>query len=433
MKLIISSILFVVLANTAYAQNWKDKLKNAKEKAQTSLESSMGVDKDYTSEYEGQEFPDMMNYLNSWEGKTLRYFIKDQNDHVLHAKGSEEVIYVKKGDEITGITIGSWNFFPKKNPDSDKIQAFSGTPGSLYMNEDNIAVYQTNGDGEVFLRYLYGPKQSINKMQTEILYYNRYTNSLIEADVEVATAERKRIAAEKAAARKAKYGLHDKKVTSISITASLPEENGNFSPYSYSIEATLEDGTKISTNDGGFFSDYNITRTGTDFSDNINGEFVEGDQVSIEASLKYNPAIKDVKKLTLDYNTNINFFMYGRGWSGSEGEDGNDVEIEIKQETHAVTGKPILRVKLTGRGEVKKFSISPNKTMIVKTYGGSGGEDDERFYNGGDGGDITVYKDPSVEAFRIKYDTNGGAPGGRSANAGRDGMYKVIEQKIYFD
>lgn len=109
---------------------------------------------------------------------------------------------------------------------------------------------------------------------------------------------------------------------------------------------------------------------------------------------------------------------------------------EIIEDKHAVTGEPVLRVRLTStaeRAKLKEFSLSPNQSFIVKTYGGKGGEDNSRFYNGGDGGDIIVYKDPSVSSFRIKYDTKGGAPGGSSASFGREGDYRVIEQALNFN
>ncbi len=434
MKRVLISMLFTGLTCLAYGQKWKEKLKEAGEKVKSTTESVYGIDnKDYSSEYEGKEFPDMMTYLEDWEGKKVKSYTR--NDAVFSADyKTVEIKFIKEGDEFKFVEIGDWKYAPIKAADSDKIKSFRSTPGALYMNEENIAVYQLNSNDEVFIRYLYGAKQSVQKMTAEIQYYNAYTQGLIDGDVAAAT-EKRRIQAEKdAAERKAKFGLHDKKVKSIKVISSLPPVNGHFVAYDYSIEATLEDGTKINTDEGGFIDDYIITDTPRDFENKITKGFIPGDEIVIKAALKYDKTITAEKRMPLDYNTGAGFPLFGRYRSRSSGDDGSDVEIEIWQENHAVTGKPVLRVHLTTNaahidGPID-FSIDPSENIEIHTYGGGGG-DDNGYYNGGDGGDITVYKDPSVTSFRIKYKMHGGKPGGGiSASPGRDGTYREIEQKL---
>lgn len=208
----------------------------------------------------------------------------------------------------------------------------------------------------------------------------------------------------------------------VKVLASLPAKNGNFTRLDFEIETTLANGKVITNKNGGFMSDYTITKNvKTDFNGNIESGFIPGDQVVVSVVCKHDKSKKAESKLTVDYNFGANFLLYGRDWNRSAGENGNEVEIEIKQENHKVTGKPVLRVKLksnAARAPLREFTVSPTETIYVKT---KGGDDEVKHFNSGDGGDITVYKDPSVKSFRIKYDCNGGKPGGRFASSGRDG------------
>ncbi len=429
-------VLFVA-AQPLSAQKWKEKLNATKEKVNNSLNETSG-NKDYSEEFEGKEFPDMMTYLDGWNNKTVKTYNWSSRDNRYYVKEAQTIVVGKNGDEYEYVMVNGKKYVPIKNADSDKILKFQWSSIILYFSEDKLVTYGQNEEGDVFIKQLFGLKENAQKVTAEIEAYLAYTASLIDQDVAGANAERERIAAEKAAARKAKYGLHDKSIKSAKVLVNLPQENGNFMNVSFIIETTLTDGSIIKTRpDEGFYEDYIITKNfTTDFSGNIESGFIDGDQAVVKVVSKYDSKITAEGSATLSYNKGPVFLLYGRGWSGSEGEDGEDVEIEIIEDKHAVTGEPVLRVRLTStaeRAKLKEFSLSPNQSFIVKTYGGKGGEDNSRFYNGGDGGDIIVYKDPSVSSFRIKYDTKGGAPGGSSASFGRDGDYRVIEQALNFN
>ena len=423
----------------ANAQKWKEKLKAAKEKMNASLDGGASNNKDYSSDYEGVVFEDMMTYVDAWDGKkNVKHSFWSSKDNKYYRKDPVNIIVKKDGDSYQQFAIDNRKFGPIKNDDSDKVIGFKGiTSGrKLYLNENTIVTYATNDEGKIFIASVLGEKQPMSKLVAEIEAYQKYTSTIINKDVASANAERKRIAEEKAADRKAKYGLHDKDIKSAKVIIKLPKENGNFMSVNFDIETTLTDGTVITTANQGFYEDYEINKNyKTDFNGNLESGFIKGDAVEVSIVSKHNNNIKANASEALSYNKGPVFYLYGRGWSGSAGEDGEDVEIEIKQEKHGVTGKPVLRVKLTStadRAKLKEFSLEPTASMVVKTYGGKGGKADGRPYDGGDGGDIIVYKDPSVQSFRIKYDVKGGAPGGISANYGRDGEYREVKQKVSF-
>ena len=423
----------------ATAQKWKEKLKAAKEKMNASLDGGASNNKDYSADYEGVVFEDMMSYVDAWNGKkNVKNNFWSSKDNKYYRKDPVSIVVTKSDDIYEEFAIDNKKFGPIKNADSEKVIGFKGiTSGrKLYLNDKTIVTYATNDEGEIFIASVLGEKQPMSKLVAEIKAYQAYTSNIISQDVASANAERKRIAEEKAAARKAKYGLHDKEIKSAKVIMKLPKENGNFMSVNFDIETTLTDGTVITTADQGFYEDYEITKNyKTDFNGNLESGFIEGDAVKVSVISRHNAKIKANASQALSYNKGPAFYLYGRGWSGSAGEDGDDVEIEIKEEKHGVTGKPVLRVKLTstaGRAKLKEFSLEPTASMIIKTYGGKGGKADGRYYDGGDGGDIIVYKDPSVQSFRIKYDVKGGAPGGISANYGRDGDYREVKQKVSF-
>ncbi len=433
-------IIFIVFAALAFnvvnAQKLKDRLKAAKEKMNTKLEEAAG-NKDYSSEFEGKEFPDMITHIESWNGKTVKSFNYDYRDLRYYFSENVKVEVVKEGDEYKYIQLGQWKFVAEKNPDSDKIANFKGTPGALYFTDTKIVTYygRSGEEGGVSIKRLYGAKEPAKKVEAEISAYNKYTNGLINADVAAANKERARIAAEKAAARKAKYGLADKDVKSIEVIADVPAKFGYFIPFSYKVVATLKNGTKISTANGeGFLDDYIITTPKRNFNGAIESGFLDSDELVITAKLKKNPSISHTKKVAIPFNSDIRFEFYGKGWYHKRGDNGYDVTLKIKQESHSVTGKPVLRVRLESNASyapLSEFSISPDKAIIVDCHGGAGGNEDGHF-NGGNGGNVRVIKDPSVESFYVDYNVNGGAKGGYNASAGRDGRYTVTEQSVTF-
>jgi len=426
----------ILAVNVANAQKFKDKLKAAKEKMSSKLEDMSG-NKDYSAEFDGVEFADMMTYVDAWNGKTIKSFNYDYRDLRYYFSEDVKVEVVKEGGEYKYIQLGQWKFVAEKNPDSDKIANFKGSPGALYISETKIVTYygRSGEEGGVSIKRFYGTKEPAKKVEAEIVAYNAYTKNLINADVAVADAERARIAEEKAAARKAKYGLHDKDVKSIEVIAKVPSVFGYFIPFSYEVVATLKNGTKISTANGeGFLDDYIITKPKTSYEGALESGFLKSDELTITAKLKKNPSISHTEIISVPFNSDVRFEYYGKGWYHKRGDNGYDVTVKIKQEKHTVTGKPVLRVQINSNASyasLVEFSISPDKAIIIDCSGGDGGNEDGHF-NGGNGGNIRVIKDPSVESFYINYDISGGKKGGYNASNGNDGRYTEQVQSLNF-
>ena len=270
----------------------------------------------------------------------------------------------------------------------------------------------------------------MKKIKTEIEYYFKSAAQQIESEQAVVNEKAKANAAKDLAARKAKYGLEGKEVKSIKIVTDVPEEFGYYVPFSYYIEATLENGQKIRTKyDEGFLEDYNIEKTVTDFNGAIPHGFVPGDAVVIKASVKSNPAVKAEKKITIPYNMDA-AFTYSENIAGA---DGHHVKIFIKEEKHGVTGEPVLRVRLKSAAfwaKDIKFSINPKNTIVVDCSGRNG-RDLQNHYRGGDGGDVEIYVDPSVTTYKLRLDNSGGKGYGTSAN-GNSGSKNVYKEAVTF-
>lgn len=431
-------ILFAasLVCSGIYAQKWKEKLNAAKESVSTSLNAGAGENKDYSGEFEGKEFPDMMTFVDQWDKKSARLYNWSYKDNRYYAKDSYTVEVGENSGEYEYIMVDGKKYVPIKNPDSDKILKFKWSSVTLYLTDTKLVTYGQNANGEVNIRQVLGEKEPAAKLRAEIEAYLAYTESLINEDVAEADAERAKIAAEKEAARRKEFGLADKDVKSIEIVPNIPEVFGHFIPYSYKVVATLKDGNKITTGyDEGYYDDYIIEVPESDMIGALGSGFINSDELVITAKLKKNPSISTTKKIAIPYNTGATFQLYGKGWSGSPGEDGYDATVKIKQEKHAVTGKPVLRVQITSNAsyaKLREFTIAPDKNIVIDCSGGSGGSDDGRHYNGGDGGNIRVIKDPSVESFYIDYDVSGGRAGGRAASDGRDGRYIVDVQPVTF-
>jgi len=435
-KKLILLLLTTLVFNLANAQGLKARLKAAKEKINNKLEEAAG-NKDYSSEFEGKEFPDMLTHIDKWHGKTIKSYTYDYRDLRYYSSEKVKVEVVKEGNEYKYIQLGQWKFVAEKNPDSDKIANFKGSPGALYFTDTKIVTYygRSGEEGGVSIKRFYGAKEPAKKVEAEISAYNKYTKKLISSDVAAADKERAKIAAEKAAIRKAKYGLVDKDVKSIEVIPNVPAKFGHFIPFSFKVVATLKDGTKISTGNGeGFIEDYILTTPKRGFNGALESGFLKSDEVVITAKLKKDPSIGHTKKVSIPFNSDIRFEFYGKGWYHKRGDNGYNVTLKIKQEKHSVTGKPVLRVRLESNASyapLSEFSISPDKAIIVDCHGGDGGNEEGHF-NGGNGGNIRVIKDPSVENFYVDYNVNGGQKGGYNASAGKDGKYTVQVQKVNF-
>ncbi|MFK8046226.1 MAG: hypothetical protein AB8B72_12085 [Crocinitomicaceae bacterium] len=430
-------IALIGLGNFATAQKWKDKISEAKHKVKSATESIDGANKDYSSEFDTVVFSNMNVFIDKFETGSIKKFTVDNG--MLSPIGTPENLEISKSEDGKSIiTVHNWKYSPGYEADSEILPCYKHYMGTrMYFKADKFATYYLDSETKkVTIKEIFGGKESMYKLAAEIEAYEKWAESKIKADQETAGANREAKRQADAAARLKKYGLADKDVQSIEIIPEIPEKFGQFIPFSYTLVATLKNGSKITAGNGeGFFEDYIVTTPKRDFNGAIESGFLNSDELVITAKLKKDPSISATKKISIPYNSDIQFQFYGKGWTRSAGENGYNVTVKIKQENHSVTGKPLLRVRIESNASyapIREFTISPDKSIIIDCHGGDGGGDDSRYYNGGDGGNIRVFKDPSVKSFYIDYDISGGRAGGRSARDGRDGRYIVEEQSVNF-
>jgi len=248
------------------------------------------------------------------------------------------------------------------------------------------------------------------------------------------------------AAHKAKYSIEGKEVKGIEfVNFTVPDKFGHFRGFTFHIKATLKDGTTISTEDAAnsYWSDYTITYSVPNYlSRGIDGEilqsgFVDKDVITVTVACANDPSIKISKDVVLKYNEDVSF-SYRNGTTSTWGNGGNaqNYRFEVKQVKHAQTGEDLLKIRITNVSEsevVSEFKMGVDQTLHFSCNGGNGSEYHESFGvgNGGNGGNITVIKDPSVKFFNFDYSNLGGNPGpSYNAVRGRDGSYREETRAI---
>ena len=351
--------------------------------------------------------------------------------------GKSDLKFIKgTNGKVTSIMIGSDEYPADVNSGSTFVVYFSKGSERLFVTEASIIKYeQFSGDPNP--KMFWGKKPgSVGAVAKEIIEYGDAASAIIKTQKE----ESAKLEAEKAEKarleRLQKYSLEGKDVVKIElINIKTPEKFGHFRGFSFDVVATLKDGSKISTEGGsqGYLSDYTISYSASNYAaGSIGSGFVAGDKIKITVTSLFNPKNTDTKEVTLLYNEDISFNYNGQSWSRSAGISANSYRIEVKQVKHAVNGSAILMIRIFDTNSstmISEFKMAANQTLKFFAKGGNGGTDDGQGFNGGNGGNITVVKDPSVKEFNISYEIfggNGGAGHNESLSGrdGRDGTYK---------
>lgn len=356
------------------------------------------------------------------------------------ASGKSDIKFEKGANgKVASIIIGSDTYPADVTTGSSFVVYFRKGSERLYLTETSIIFYeQFSGDPNP--KKFWGKKPGgIGSVAKEIKEYGEKSQVIIKTQLE----ESSKLAAEKAekerVERLKKYSLEGKDVVKIEvINIKVPEKFGHFRGFTFDVMATLKDGSKISTEgfSQGYISDYTITYSAANYSaGSINSGFVLGDKIKVTATSKFNPKNTDSKDVTLLYNEDISFNYNGTTWSRSAGIGANSYRIEVKQVKHAVNATAVLMIRIFDTNSstmISEFKMASTQTLKFYAKGGNGGTDDGKGFNGGNGGNITVIKDPSVKEFNISYEIFGGRGGaghnsslsGRDGRDGRDGAYK---------
>lgn len=342
--------------------------------------------------------------------------------------------------EVSSIKMGDYEYKGDEDGKSEFVRYFKSTGRwQLFFSGKNIIIFE--GEESINLLGSLGSKCKDSERE-KIKKFLAEGKEMQKADIEkynIRKAEEKKAADLE---KEKNFSIKDKAVNKIEVfNIKTPEKFGHFASFSFDVKATLKDGKVLSTDNGGFWSDYTITYEGGDYSNNkVQGVINKEDKIKINVVSKFDPAVKTTAEVVLLYNQNVAFNYNATSWSRGSGESANNFKIEVKQMKHKVNGSDVVAVRITNTttGVVaSEFKMGADFTLKFYCKGGSGGKDGGRGNDGGNGGNITVVKDPGVKSFNLEYENYGGK-GGKGSSAsmdgrnGRDGAYKEEVKPVTF-
>ena len=377
-----------------------------------------------------------------WEDKEYKKFARHGAED-----GTRKLKFTKVGGKVTEVWIGTIKYLPDEDGKSDFVRYYKTTGSGHYkiaFSENKAIVFTTTTSGQYTMKYSLQKKAAYEELKRVMAYIK---DSKVNQDADLAAyAKNAKANADKAYAEKeAKWSIKGKKVTKIEITdVKAAHSKGYYRSFNYQIKATLANGKTISTKDGGFWSDYTITYANADVKNKTiqDTRFVKGDKVIIQVKSKFDSKIVTTADVVMDYSETLTMNFKSNNW----GKSGSDLKIEMKQRKHAVSGKDVVMIKvtdLTGYSKPKYMIIDADKSLTVWTMGSNGyktagtGNSTGPGENAGNGGNITVYKDPSAKSFNIDATMNGGIGGAGTygynrGRDGRDGKYKEVVKTVKF-
>lgn len=247
----------------------------------------------------------------------------------------------------------------------------------------------------------------------------------------------------------AKNGLKGKTISKMEIVTQIGTQIGYGTEFIIGVKTTLADGTVIKTKNiggEGYIEDYNIKLNGN-YTQEYNGNYKFGtanaptnDVITVEVTSKHHTNVKAVSdKIVATNDKDILLNFNGEGMYTNHGKNGQDLRIEIKNVTHAVSNKTLVEYRITDASGKKYFvRLNPDVTLKVTAKGGDNkaASNAKENYNGGNGGNVTVYIDPAVgDNYRLEIENSGGKPGNskeafNKVYPGTDGKVTKTVQKI---
>lgn len=356
--------------------------------------------------------------------------------------GTVKLKVTKEDGKVSAIWLGDIKYLADEDGKSEFVRYYKTTGGGHFkvvFFDNKIIVFTTSTHGVHRTSYFLNNKGSYDDLKAVGVYLDASKiNQQEELDV---YAKNQKANADKAfEVKKEKWSIEGKKVTKIEVTDIKAQHGfGYYRPFSFQIKATLANGKTISTSDGGFWSDYSITYKNGDVKSKTiqDTKHITGDKIVIEVKSKFDGSIKATGNAIMEYGETLTMANSSNNW----GKSAFNYRVEVKQAPHAVTGKPVLSIKVTDLSGYKKplyFKLDANMTLNFYANGHNGyktvgtGNDTGPGANAGNGGNITVIKDPSVTVFNINYENNGGTGGAGTYgyNRGRDGKDGVYKEEV---
>lgn len=377
-----------------------------------------------------------------WEDKEYQKFRKEGGEF-----GTQKLKITKEAGKVTAIWFGDVKYLADEHGKSDFVRYYKTTGSGHYkavFMEDKIIVFTTTTHGKHYTSYFLNNKGSYADLTAVGVYLDSSkVNQQAELDLYAKNESAK--ATKVAAEKKAKWSIEGKKVTKIEVTdIKAIHSFGYYRPFSFQVNATLSNGKTISTKDGGFWSDYTITYKNGDVKSKTiqDTKFITGDKIVVEVKSKFDGSIKATADVVMDYSETLTLNNNSKNW----GKSALSYRLEVKQRAHAVTGKQVIMIKsidLSGYEKPKYMIIDADQSLNIYTNGNNGyktvgtGNATGPGANAGNGGNITVIKDPSVTFFNINYTMDGGTGGAGTygynrGRDGRDGTYKEEVRKVNF-
>lgn len=380
-----------------------------------------------------------------WADKEYEKFMP--NERTAEAKKVKIRIDNVKG-QVNSIWVNDIEYRADEYGKSNFVRYYKATGSGHYkvvFTDNQIIFFTTNVREDQYTQKHYLNKPGDFNKVREARAYIEASKVNQQADLELYAANAKANSDKAFEEKKAKLSIEGKKVSKIEVTDIKAQYGfGYYRPFSFQIKATLADGRTISTKDGGFWEDYTITYLNGDVKSKTieDTQFITGDKIVIEVKSKFDEKIIATGDVIMNYSETLTMNFNSNNW----GKSGSSLKIEAKQRKHAVTGKDVIMIKVTdlsGYAKPKYMIIDADQSLNVYTKGHNGyktvgtGNETGPGQNAGNGGNITVYKDPSVTNFNIEYTMNGGIGGAGTygynrGRDGRDGVYKEEVRAVNF-
>jgi hypothetical protein len=215
------------------------------------------------------------------------------------------------------------------------------------------------------------------------------------------------------------------------------------------VESILADGSKISTENKGYWDDFEITANGGVTTSITNGKIKlisnEGygnfnpddmvDEVVLTIKAVHHPNLQPVViKLPVDYDVSKVTWNYNGSHLKGMRRAGIAAHIEVKEVKNTVDGSTLLEYRMRYRDENTWYQcvrIKPTTELYMHNNGGSlNGKSEGHGGNGGAGGDVKLVIDPSVKNYKFTASLKGGKgqiPKYANYSRGSDGVEGTME------
>jgi hypothetical protein len=433
-KVIVSLLMLTAISTGVNAQTLQERLaaKLLKKMGVGSTKKSLRLDPNVSQSVSAAK----------WETKEYKKFTDVGGE-----SGTEKMRVIKEGDKVTEIWFGDTRYLADEQGKSDFVRYYKTTDGGHYkvvFFEDKIIFFTVTTRGVYRTSYFLNNKGSYDYLKAVEAYLDSSAVNQ-KADLDSYAKNQKADSDRAYNIKEAKWSIKGKKVSKIEVTdIKATHSFGYYRSFSFQVKATLSNGKTISTKEGGFWSDYTISYQNGDVKSKTIQEtkFIKGDKIVVTVKSKFDSKILATEDVVMDYSETLTMNFNSNNW----GKSGSSLKIEVKQRKHAVTGKAVVMIKVTdlsGYTKPKYMIIDADQSLNVYTKGHNGyktvgtGNATGPGANAGNGGNITVYKDPSVISFNIEYTMDGGTGGSGTygynrGRDGRDGKYKEIVRAVNF-